>query len=64
VIVKRAVREKIKMEPRLREVDKGRAAKITKHLKLAPSASSETRFHSAEAGPFGKLIGRFSLSRQ
>jgi len=64
VIVKRAVKEKIRMEPRLREVNKGRAAKVTKHMKLAPLASSGTRFESDEGCPFGKLIGRFSLSRQ
>jgi len=48
------VKEKIRVEPRLREVNKGRPAKITKNMKLAPSANSGTRFHSAEAGPFGK----------
>jgi len=48
------VKEKIRMEPRLREVEKERAAKITKHMKLAPSASSGTRFNNDEGWPFGK----------
>jgi hypothetical protein len=32
------------MEPRLREVNKGRAAKITKHMKLGHSANSKAGF--------------------
>jgi hypothetical protein len=64
VIVKRAVKGKIRMELRICEIDKGGAAKVTKNMKLAPSASSGTRFESDEGWPFGKLITRFSLSRQ
>ena len=48
----------------MRKVDKGRPAKVTKHIKLAPTASSGTRFHSDEAGPFGKFKSRFSLYGQ
>ena len=52
------------MEPRMRKVDKGRPAKVTKHMKLAPSTSSGTRFESNEGGPFANLIGRFYLYGQ
>jgi hypothetical protein len=54
------VKEKIRVEPRLREVEKKRAAKITKHMKLAPSASSGTRFNNDEGWPFGKSGVGFS----
>ena len=64
VIVKRAVKEKTRIELRICEVDKGGAAKVTKHMKLAPSASSGTRFESDEGWPFGKLRVQFSLYGQ
>ena len=48
VIVKRAVKGRIRMELRIREVDKGGAAKVT---------------NTREAGPFGKLRGLVILVR-
>ena len=48
VIVKRAVKGRIRMELRIREVDKGGAAKVT---------------NTREAGPFGKLRGLVFIVR-
>ena len=49
VIVKRSVKGGIRMELRIRKVDKGGAARVT---------------NTREAGPFGKLRDRFSLYAQ
>lgn len=49
MIVKRSVKGGIRMELRIRKVDKGGAARVT---------------NTREAGPFGKLRDRFSLYAQ
>ena len=65
VIVKRAVKGKIRMELRICEVDKGGAAKVTNGRGAGPpSANSGTRFESDEGWPFGKLRVQFSLYGQ
>ena len=63
MIVKRAMKGRIRMELRIREVDKGGAARVTNTSKLAPSTNSWTRFESDESGPFGKLRGLVFIVR-
>ena len=45
VIVKRAVKGRIRMELRIREVDKGGATKVTNTREAGPSANSRAGFN-------------------
>ena len=55
MIVKRAVKRRIRMEFSIREVDKGSDAKMPNTHEAVPFGKFRDRSESDESGPFGKL---------